>query len=89
MTDISHHHDWLIELLEQNEFISIRDGLGTFVHKTNYGWVVCGRDDAIQLLDCRIFGNLSTALNIAKSLHAIFTEFKATKVVACVRHTNG
>lgn len=68
MASIHHSQKWLIELLTQSRSIHIHDGLGTFVQKTNYGWKIKGRDDVIDLLDQKIFNDLSLALKIAKSL---------------------
>ncbi len=63
---------WLIQLLSQNDFINIGDGLGTFLHKTTNGWKICGRDDVTVLLSNRTFDDLSFALVIAKALKNTF-----------------
>lgn len=74
MASIHHSQKWLIELLTQSGSIHMRDGLGTFVHKTSYGWHIKGRDDVITLLDKTIFDNLSLALKVAKSLKNKYTK---------------
>ncbi len=58
---------WLMQLLGQNNFINIGDGLGTFLHKTTDGWKICGRDDVTVLFSERTCYDLSTALCLAKS----------------------
>lgn len=68
MAVFQHKSDWLIGLLEQSRLIFIHDGLGTFVHKTDNGWMIRGRDDVVSLLQKRIFDDLSVALDVAKSL---------------------
>lgn len=64
--------EWLLELLSQNEFIPINDGLGTFIFRHSKGWQICGRDDVMALLSKRLFDSLSFALVVAKSLKKKF-----------------
>ncbi len=74
MVTIHHDTEWLIELLRQNKFINIGDGLNTFVVKTSKGWKICGRDDVMVILRVgeRTFDDLSFALNMDKSLKRRF-----------------
>ncbi len=78
--------EWLLELLGQSRFISINDGLGTFVHRAKKGWRICGRDDVISLLlgGDMWYDDLSYALVVAKSLKRRFLkETKPVKTCSC------
>ena len=67
-----HDTEWLIELLSRNRSIHLRDGLGTFISKTNDGWRICGRDDVKALLEKTLFDDLSFCLKVAKTLKSRF-----------------
>ncbi len=66
--------NWLVELLNQNRSIHMRDGLGTFISKTSYEWTICGRDDVMDFQSELVFYDLATCLIAAKSLKARFLE---------------
>ena len=72
MVVVENNAEWLIKLLSHNKTIHIRDGLGTFIQKTDDGWKIYGREDVLSLLEKRLFDNLSFALAVAKSLERRF-----------------